>query len=515
MDFSWKTIPGTVIRLLITSRGDGSGVAYFTIAVSSSMTISLTGAARFYSNTLGTLDESTTWTVTPSGLKTRYIKCTSGTSYMTFMPGEELKLTQFGHAFSISGGNPAWHFDTVGGNVANVPSLNCSDWVFPNCTDIYSSYGSIVLFPVDISQLSSNLELFTNYMGGSMTGSLSDIPSTNCTRFSVGADNTIDGDLVDLPSTILELNIMGQNTVTGDLADLPTSINIFQLTGSNTVYGDIADIPSSLDSIYLIGNNVVTGDIANFKSSLTSIELHGSNTVYGDIADVLDTVTNFTIDGDNTIEGSIVNVPSSIVTFRVYGNNTLTGGFTGLPSSLRTFYVFGSNTINGDVADITAGVTTFSVSGGNTINGNVTDITDTITSFVVAGNNTLTGTLANLPSSIVTFSVSGSNTISGDIATIPSTCRYLKVEGSNTIDSYTGRTWTLDGYSMYLAPVSPGGLSAAEVDQLLIDLDDDCAFTNVTYHHISLTGTNAAPTATSLTARNSLIAKGVTLTLNS
>jgi hypothetical protein len=63
-----------------------------------------------------------------------------------------------------------------------------------------------------------------------------------------------------------------------------------------------------------------------------------------------------------------------------------------------------------------------------------------------------------------------------------------------------------------LVPVSPGGLSETEINQLLVDLDEDLEWTSGI---ITLTGTNAAPTGVGLTAANNMDAEGATVTVNS
>ena len=65
----------------------------------------------------------------------------------------------------------------------------------------------------------------------------------------------------------------------------------------------------------------------------------------------------------------------------------------------------------------------------------------------------------------------------------------------------------------YLIPISGGGLDATEIDNLIIDLDNGNTWGG-SGKTLYLRGTNAAPTAASLAARNSLVAKGVTVTTN-
>jgi hypothetical protein len=120
--------------------------------------------------------------------------------------------------------------------------------------------------------------------------------------------------------------------------------------------------------------------------------------------------------------------------------------------------------------------------------------------------------LGHLPINLTYFICYGSNTVSGSLADLPSGLTYFLCSGSNTIDTYTTRTWTTKPSTFVFVPVSPGGLSETEINQLLVDLDEDLEWASGT---ITLTGTNAAPTGVGLTAANNMDAEGATVTVNS
>ena len=183
-----------------------------------------------------------------------------------------------------------------------------------------------------------------------------------------------------------------------------------------------------------------------------------------------------------------------------------------LPSGLTYLYVTGYNTISGDVANLPSGLTRLGVTGYNTISGDVANLPSGLTRSDVYGSNTLSGDIVNLPSGLTTLGVYGSNTLSGDIVNLPSGLTYLNVTGSNTIADYTSKTWTTKPATFKIIPVSPGGLSTAEVDQLLIDLDDDLTW--ATGNVITLTGSNEARSSDSDAAVNNMTADGATITTN-
>lgn len=120
--------------------------------------------------------------------------------------------------------------------------------------------------------------------------------------------------------------------------------------------------------------------------------------------------------------------------------------------------------------------------------------------------------LKDLPTNLTSFQCDGLNTISGSLADLPSGLTYFNCQGANTVDTYTTRIWTTKPTTFLLVPVSPGGLSETEINQLLIDLDDTFDWSTGT---ITLTGTNEAPTGAGLAAVNNMRSEGATVTVNS
>ena len=174
--------------------------------------------------------------------------------------------------------------------------------------------------------------------------------------------------------------------------------------------------------------------------------------------------------------------------------------------------VGGSNTLSGDVANLPSGLIYSYVTGSNTLSGDIANLSSGLTHLRMWGSNTLTGDVANLPSGLTYLYVRGSNTLTGDVANLPSGLIYSYVTGSNTIADYTSKTWVTKPATFKLIPVSPGGLSTAEIDQLLIDFDDDLTWASGDV--ITLTGTNEARSSASDDAVNNMTAEGATITTN-
>jgi hypothetical protein len=169
--------------------------------------------------------------------------------------------------------------------------------------------------------------------------------------------------------------------------------------------------------------------------------------------------------------------------------------------------------ISFDLANLPSGLTSFYCSGFNTISGDLANLPSGLTSFYCSGFNTISGDLANLPSGLTYFNCRDSNTISGDLANLPSGLTYFNCRGSNTISNYTTpHTWLTKPTYFTLIPVGVGGLSTAEIDNLLIDFYADLVFT--AGNTITLTGTNAARSATSDAAVANMVSEGATVTTN-
>jgi len=184
-------------------------------------------------------------------------------------------------------------------------------------------------------------------------------------------------------------------------------------------------------------------------------------------------------------------------------------------STVMTTFIMdqASADISFDIANLPASLTYFYCSGNNTVSGDIANLPASLTYFRCYGSNTVSGDIAKLPITLTTFACSGNNTISGDIANLPTSLTYFSCPGMNTISDYTTpHTWTTNMVTFKLVPVAPGGLSTAEVDDLLIDLDADLVW--LAGRAITLTGTNAARSSASDAAVANMIAEGASVSTN-
>lgn len=401
----------------------------------------------------------------------------------------------------------------------------------------------------DIADLPSGLMVIEIY-SGSLTGNVSELPQTGALqRVTIFCNNTITGDIagLDYSGVVLEqFTIAGSNTVSGNVSGFPDTLEYIYIAGSNTISGNVSGFPQTglLYSINIHGNNTITGDVAGLDYSgcvLSTLQLTGYNTVSGDVGGLPSGLTYTYLGGFNTIGGDIEDVVCS-GSLTIIGNNVISGDIGGVPDDTFTsIQIYGLNTISGDIANVPTGkTTTIDIYGQNTIYGDIEDLPLNIRTIIIAGSNTIGGTLSNLSgSSLLTYiQISGSNTITGDIAYLPNTLTKLSLGGDNTvygdlndlpsaltqitlspccIADYNppsgGKTWMDMGVlynGLLLAPVSPGGLSTAEIDELIIDLSDS---TTTTYIYgtktINLIGTNHGRSSASDSAVASLLSHNV------
>ena len=203
--------------------------------------------------------------------------------------------------------------------------------------------------------------------------------------------------------------------------------------------------------------------------------------------------------------------PRSLTAFTCLGSNTITGNLSSLPAGLTYLFCGGYNTITGDLSSLPVGLTYFYCSGSNTITGNLSSLPTDLTYFQCSGSNTITGNLSSLPAVLTYFVCSGYNTITGNLSSLPAVMSSFNCTGYNTVADYSGKTWANNQRRVYHVPISGGGLSSAEVDQLLIDLAS-AGGTWSTEKQVYLKGTNAARTSASDAAVATLVSKGVTVT---
>ena len=233
----------TAMKILLTSTGTGAGVSTLRLWFDTTpVTCTLSGAGRFYSDSGGTADESTSYEFPAGSLQTRYLKVPSSTSNLLIF-----------HKGNMLG----WGSDS---------------------TDGWTSSNNAATAAVSTEDFARDMVYFRCTGSNTVSGDLSDLPS-ELTYFRCTGSNTISGDLSDLPSELTAFHCQGSNTVSGDLSDLSSELTYFRCEGSNTISGALSDLPSDLTTFNCAGSNTISGALSDLPSGLTYFNCTGSNTI--------------------------------------------------------------------------------------------------------------------------------------------------------------------------------------------------------------------------------------------
>ncbi len=186
------------------------------------------------------------------------------------------------------------------------------------------SGGTNVNIEGDVVYLPASLLTYSDSSGSNLYGDIANIP-LSITSFESRGDNTLSGDFADWTSTsIVNFVVTGQNSIDGDILSIPSTIQSLELGGFNTIYGSIANLPTGLINLRLSGDTTVSGRINVLPSNMEVIVIGGSNTVFGEIENLPSTSTYVDIGGNNTVSGDLTGIPTNIIYFSIGGNNTIT-----------------------------------------------------------------------------------------------------------------------------------------------------------------------------------------------
>jgi hypothetical protein len=244
---------------------------------------------------------------------------------------------------------------------------------------------------------------------------------------------------------------------------------------------------SNLDGNFIIpmistGNGTGVSTLKLAVNEKTSIGIDGNGTFYTDAA--------------GTLGASKVVAIASGATITFYLKVT---------SGTCNVTVFKGNMVCTQLNEWTSSTNAASINGMN-----LSALPSAITYFYCTGSNTITGNLSSLPSVMTYFYCQGSNTITGSLSSLPSVMTSFYCQGLNTIQDYTGKVWASNMRRVYLRSDTVANLSAAQNDQLLIDLNNAGGTWN-SEKQINLKGTRTTASDAAVTA---LGVKGVSVTVN-
>jgi len=193
----------TAHAFTLTKTGTGAGVATIRIRFTADTVLTLDGVGKFYSDSGGTADESSTWTVVAGAIRTRYIRVSTGTSKLLMF--HKNTLYSLGES-----GNTGW---SGNGSVTNAPSLTIGADNLSRCTALRNlNLNSSVLGTINITNLTvisyCNVQS-VQYLTGVITG------LTSLIYFYTSATGvTITGDVRYVVASITYFRVMASQLVT-------------------------------------------------------------------------------------------------------------------------------------------------------------------------------------------------------------------------------------------------------------------------------------------------------------
>ena len=246
----------TAWKGVLTSTGDGSGVSTIRLYFQTTDVVAtLDGTGKFYSDSGGTTDESSTYTFVAGDLRTRYLKVPSGTSnLLIFAKGNWLK---FGD--NIPSG---WESST------NAASLAFTLTGMPVMTHLRITGTSTIT-----DALPTGLT-FLHFYGNSIAWTYNGALPTGLTNlYFHGASIawTYNG---ALPTGLTYLYFNGNSIAWTYNGALPTWLTFLRLEGNSIAWTYNGALPTGLTNLYFNGNSIAwTGlDIGN-NGNITSFDL--------------------------------------------------------------------------------------------------------------------------------------------------------------------------------------------------------------------------------------------------
>lgn len=218
LPYSRVATANTTNTFTLTATGTGAGISKITLRAAETITITLTGDAKFYTDAAGTLGESSTWTIAPLErgiLTTRYIRCASGVSTMKIPDNTIYQWYEW-----ISAANAA----SLGGDISKMTAL----------------------------------EFVVITGNNTINGSIAQL--TRLTHFQVTGSNTLSGSIIGL-SALIYIEVTGSNTLSGSISPL-AALQYINIAGVNTCTYETVILLKGLCYIN-ISENIITSENIN------------------------------------------------------------------------------------------------------------------------------------------------------------------------------------------------------------------------------------------------------------
>jgi hypothetical protein len=216
--------------MMLASTGNGTGVSTLRLQVSEDMTVTLDGAARFYTDEVGTLGESTSWTITAGALQTINLKVPSGSANLN-IPNREL-IIRIG-----------WNSSTDAASLTLTPAR------FINVTDLNITGTSTLIgaLPTGLTYL---------YLSG-----------TSIAWTYNGA----------LPTRLTYLYLYGTSIAWTYNGALPTRLTYLLLYGTSIAWTYNGALPTGLTYLLLNGTSIAWTYNGALPTGLTYLRLNGTS----------------------------------------------------------------------------------------------------------------------------------------------------------------------------------------------------------------------------------------------
>lgn len=256
-----------LVSFTLSATGTGTGVAVFRINVSSDIVLTVDGSAHFYSNSGGTANESSTYTVVAGAMRTRYVKCTSLNSNFTFSDIE--KVIEWGNSVSSDGWNAATNGPSIGGDLSKFSTTGMTYIKVATANTLYGN-------------LTNHTALIGIHLGTGTTVSGDVTNMTNLKYIRVGINGALIGDVTARGAGMLRIQSTNASShIQADITDMVNLNYLYMGDADGSITGSVNNL-SLLTNIYTANLNTISGDIRNLNTA-TYIQIKGNNTITGDI----------------------------------------------------------------------------------------------------------------------------------------------------------------------------------------------------------------------------------------
>ena len=306
--FTTKDAPAP-LEFVFTSTGDGSGLGVFNLEVSETVTATIDGTGKFYTDLAGTTGESSTKVFTVGALRRTYIKVPSGIATL------RIKNVVIKWGANVSGSDPlndGWDTYVYGDN----SSTNCPRVSIDVATMTYNTSINVFGLNTLYGDLSGNSIM--TYMeiadgtpdhttpghgGATVHGDISLMPlntfdcwdDTHFTGTCVSADmfviwcnglNEVTFNLSVMPSLqTLIINAGNSCNVIGDISLCPNLVFV-QVSVSNSISGSIVG-NIALEYIYIVSGNTITVPNVTNVTKLGYLQITGFTPTSANVNQIL------------------------------------------------------------------------------------------------------------------------------------------------------------------------------------------------------------------------------------